>query len=384
MLPENTKIMSADDHMIEPAHLWVDRVPAKYRDECPRIIEIDGRQAWKYEDEITYIPMGSCRALPGFDEAGYPPAPGTARFDEIRPGCYDPVERIKDMDIDGVWGQLCFPNYSRFAGHRFFMNNHDPELARVCLKTYNDYLLDEWCGTAPDRLFGAVILPLNDIDAAVTELKRVIDKGAKAIAFSENPTVLGLPSVHTRHWDPLWELASEAELPVCMHIGSSSRLMTTSDDAPPNVLVSLIGVNSMMTCVDWLYSGILDRHRGLKVILSEGGAGWLPYILERAEKAFHDNRIKPNAAIGQAGVADSRPPKQVFAEHMYVCLVDEHFALQNLDHIGVDNVLFEGDYPHGDGLWPNNKVYLEKVLADVPEADAVKIASTNLSKILGV
>ncbi|HQV58896.1 MAG TPA: amidohydrolase family protein, partial [Ilumatobacteraceae bacterium] len=158
----------------------------------------------------------------------------------------------------------------------------------------------------------------------------------------------------------------------------------TSDDAPPNVLVSLIGVNSMMTCVDWLYSGILDRHRGLKVILSEGGAGWLPYILERAEKAFHDNRIKPNAAIGQAGVADSRPPRQVFAEHMYVCLVDEHFALKNLEHIGVDNVLFEGDYPHGDGLWPNNKVYLEKVLAEVPDDDAVKIASTNLSKILGV
>jgi len=384
MLPEGTKIMSADDHMIEPAHLWVDRVPAKYRDDCPRIIEIDGRQAWKYEDEITYIPMGSCRALPGFDEAGYPPAPGTARFDEIRPGCYDPVERINDMDIDGVWGQLCFPNYARFAGHRFYMNNHDPELAQICLRTYNDYLLDEWCGTDPNRLFGAVILPLNDIDAAVAELHRVIDKGAKAIAFSENPTVLGLPSVHTRHWDPLWELASDAELPICMHIGSSSRLMTTSDDAPPNVLVSLIGVNSMMTCVDWLYSGILDRHRGLKVILSEGGAGWLPYILERAEKAFHDNRIKPNAAIGQAGVADSRPPRQVFAEHMYVCLVDEHFALKNLEHIGVDNVLFEGDYPHGDGLWPNNKVYLEKVLAEVPDDDAVKIASTNLSKILGV
>lgn len=384
MLPENTKIMSADDHLIEPAHLWVDRVPAKYRDACPRIVEIDGRQAWKYEDEITYIPMGSCRALPGFDEAGYPPAPGTARFDEIRPGCYDPVERIKDLDIDGVWGQLCFPNYARFAGHRFYMNNHDHELGLVCLRTYNDYLLDEWCATNPERLYGAVILPLHDVDEAVKELQRVIAKGAKAVAFSENPTVLGFPSVHTRHWDPIFEVASEAELPVCMHIGSSSRLVTTSDDAPPNVLVSLIGVNSMMTCVDWLYSGILDRHRGLKVILSEGGAGWLPYIMERAEKAFHDNRIKPNAAIGQAGVADSRPPKQVFSEHMYVCLVDERFALKNLDDIGVDNVLFEGDYPHGDGLWPNNKVYLEKVLADVPDEDAVKIASTNLRGILKV
>ena len=110
MLPPSARLISADDHMIEPRHLWVDRIPAKFRDDCPRIVEKDGREAWLYEGELTYMPMGSCRAAPGFGEAGYPPAPGTARYDEIRPGCYDPVERIKDMDIDGVWGQLIFPN----------------------------------------------------------------------------------------------------------------------------------------------------------------------------------------------------------------------------------------------------------------------------------
>ena len=173
--------------------------------------------------------MGSCRALPGFDPAGYPPAPGTARFDEIRPGCYDPVERIKDMEIDGVWGQLCFPNFARFAGHRFFLGVKDLELGQACLRTYNDYLLDEWCATDPARLFGTVILPLFDVDLAVAELKRVLDKGAKAVAFSENPTVLGLPSIHTNHWDPLFEVASDAQIPICTHIGSSSRLVTTSE-----------------------------------------------------------------------------------------------------------------------------------------------------------
>ena len=382
MLPENAKIMSADDHMIEPPHLWVDRVPSRYRDGCPRIVEVDGRQAWLYEDELTYIPMGSCRALPGFSEAGYPPAPGTARFDEIRPGCYDPVERLKDMDIDGVWGQLCFPNYARFAGHRFFLNVRDQALGLACLRTYNDYLLDEWCATDPDRLFGSVILPLYDLGEAIGELERVIAKGARAIAFSENPTVLGLPSVHTDHWDPLWAVANEAGLPVCMHIGSSSKLVTTSVDAPPTVLVSLNGLNSMMACVDWLFSGILERYPRLKVILSEGGAGWIPYLLERADKAFHDGRIARDLSIGQAGVAATMPPRQVFAEHMYVCLVDERFALRSLDDVPVDNLLFEGDYPHGDGLWPNNRAYLEKALADVPDADALKIAETNLRALL--
>jgi predicted TIM-barrel fold metal-dependent hydrolase len=384
MLPANTQLMSADDHMIEPPHLWVDRVPAKYRDDCPRIVEIDGRQAWSYNGEITYIPMGSCRPLPGFDEAGYPPAPGTARFDEIRPGCYDPVERIKDMDIDGVHGQLCFPNFARFAGHRFFLNVQDQELGLACLKTYNDYLLDEWCATDPARLYGAVILPLNDLDEALQEFDRVVAKGAKALAFSENPTVLGLPSVHTDHWDPLWERVNDAGIPVCMHIGSSSKLVTTSAEAPPTVLVSLNGVNSMMAGVDWLLGGTLERFPNINVILSEGGAGWIPYILERADKAFHDKRIKPNAAIGQTSKGGSIPPSQLFRRQMFVCLVDEYFALRSLGDIPVDNLLWEGDYPHGDGLWPNNHRYLEKALAEVPDEDAVKIAETNLRKLLSV
>jgi predicted TIM-barrel fold metal-dependent hydrolase len=381
MLPSTARLMSADDHIIEPPHLWVDRVPSQYRERCPRIVEIKGREAWLFEDELTYIPMGSCRALPGYDEAGYPPAPGTARFDEIRPGCYDPIERISDMDIDGVWGQLCFPNYARFAGHRFFLNVKDGDLGLACLRTYNDYLLDEWCATDRSRLFGAAILPLHDINLAVAELQRVAAKGASALAFSENPTVLGLPSVHTEHWDPLWAVVQETGIPVCMHIGSSSRLMTTSADAPPTVLVSLNGVNSMMAAVDWLLSGTLERFPRINVMLSEGGAGWIPYVLERADKAFHDRRLKHNPRIGQSA-RTALPPSELFARQVYVCLVDEHFALRSLGDIPVDNLLWEGDYPHGDGLWPHNYDYLEKALAEVPDEDSVKIVETNLRRLL--
>jgi predicted TIM-barrel fold metal-dependent hydrolase len=384
MLLASTKILSADDHVIEYPSLWADRVPARDRDRCPRIVEVDGRQAWEYEGELTYIPMGSCRALPGFREEGYPPAPGTANFSEIRPGCYDPAERLKDMDMDGVWGQLCFPNYARFAGHRFFFNVKDMDLGLTCLRAYNDYLLDEWCATDAARLYGAVILPLHDVTLAVAELERTAAKGAKAIAFSENPTVLGLPSVHTDHWDPLWSAVEATGLPVCMHIGSSSRLMTTSPDAPPTVLVSLNGVNSMMAAVDWLMSGILERYEGIKVMLSEGGAGWIPYMLERMDKAFHDKRIRPNQSIGQTSKGGAMLPSELFKRQMYVCLVDERFALRSLGDIPVDNLLFEGDYPHGDGLWPDNRKYLQKALADVSDGDAGKIAYSNLAELLAL
>jgi len=384
MLTPNTRIYSADDHLIEPAHLWVDRVPARYRDRCPRIIEIDGREAWTFEDSLYFLTMGSCRPLEGFSEAGYPPAPGTARYDEIRPGCYDPFERIKDMDIDGVWGQLCFPNYARFAGHRFYLDVKDRDLALVCLRAYNDYLLDEWCATAPDRLFGAAILPLNDIEAAVTEFERVAAKGARAIAFSENPTVLGLPSVHTDHWDGLLAVASETGIPLCTHIGSSSRLVTTSPDAPTTVLTTLLGLNSMMAAADWILGTTLDRFPDVKIVLSEGGAGWVPYIVERADKGWRDGRLEGDPALGRVSAKASRPPSEIFRQQMYICMVDEHFVATILDQLPLDNLLWEGDYPHGDGLWPDNRTYVENLLSDVPDDVAARITSSNFCRVFNV
>ncbi len=376
MLPETVKPMSADDHLIEPANLWVDRVPAAYRDRCPRIVEVDGREYWEYEGARTPNMMGTRRPLPGFLPSGHSSMPGrgSARYDEIRPGCYDPVARLEDMDTDGVWGQLCFPDYSRFAGHRFYLGVEDLDAGVVCIQTYNDYLLDEWCATDPERLFGAVILPLHDIDLAVAELERTIAKGARALAFSENPTVLGLPSVHTAHWDRLWSIVNEAGVPVCMHIGSSSKLVTSSDDAPVSVSLTLTGMNSMLACVDWLMSGAFERFADLSIVLSEGGAGWVPYVLERADKMFHDKRFDE--------MMSHKPlPSELFAAHVYVCLVDEYFALRSLDSLPVDNMLWESDYPHGDGLWPDNRAYLDKALADVPAGDAVKIVETNFRRL---
>jgi len=381
-LPADAKIYSADDHLIEPAHLWVDRAPAKYRDRAPHIEEVDGRECWVFEDQRYLLTMGSCRPREGFSEEGYPPAPGTARYDEIRPGCYDPAERLRDMDLDGVWAQLLFPNYARFAGHRFYPDAQDQDLALWALQAYNDHLLEEWCALAPDRIFGAAILPLHRMDDAVTELERVVAKGARAVAFSENPTVLGLPSIHTDYWDPLFAAAQEMRIPLCTHIGSSSKLVSTSTDAPVTVQVTLLGVNSMMAAADWLLGNVFDRFPTLKVILSEGGTGWIPYLVERADKVWHDARIDFDPILGRMHHKPKQPPSVNFREHMYACLVDERFALTALDQLPVDNILFEGDYPHGDGLFPNNPAYLEKVLADVPDDIAVKIAGITLAGLL--
>ena len=371
MLPTATKAISVDDHIIEPPHLFQSRLPARYKDIGPRVVELDdGTQAWTFEDQVVRTKRGNTRTLPEFDQSPH----GFARFDEMRPGCYDPKERLAEMDLDGVWAQLSFPDFCRFAGHRFIACK-DKSLATLCIQAYNDFIAEEWCATDPARLMAVAVLPLWDVEAAVAEVKRVAARGVKAIAFSENPTTLELPSVYTTHWEPLWQAIAEVGLPICLHIGSSSKLLRTSPDAPDPVGLTFVGANSMMACADWLFSGILERHPTLKVAFSEGGAGWVPYVLERADDVFY--------SLGEVLPA-KRPPREIFAEHMYVCILKDNLALKTLDMIPHDNIMWESDYPHESGTFPHSRRLLDESMVDVPDHLAVKIAETNARRLFKI
>jgi predicted TIM-barrel fold metal-dependent hydrolase len=369
MLASDTRLISVDDHVIEPPSAWTDRLPARYRDVGPRIEKrADGRDVWRYEKQEVPVMPSTVRHLPGVT-----PHRDAANFDEMRPGCYDPTKRLEDMDLDGVWAQLCFPNFARFAGHRFLPTN-DPELSLLSIRAYNDFILDEWCAGAPDRLLPMMLIPFWDLEASLSEVKRLSGR-VKALAFTENPTVLGFPSVHTSHWDPLWALVVEQDLAVCMHIGSSSVLLTSSPDAPVAVQWTATGINSMLAMADWIFSGIFDRFPSMRVMLSEGGAGWVPYVLERAQKLL-------DIRGGPAGAGVSKTPHEYFRDNMFACMVTDEFAIESRYAIGVDNILWEGDFPHGDGMYPNSRTNLERVLRDVPDEEARKICQLNAQRAL--
>ena len=372
MLPPATRLISVDDHVIEHPRVWLDRLPARYHDQAPRVVELaNGRQAWRYEDVVVTLDRPIVKLHPDLTEE---PPHYQVRFDEMRPGCYDPKARLEDMEIDGVWAQLCFPNFARFAGHRFLFGQ-DRELALLCSRAYNDFILDEWCAVDPGRQLALGILPLWDVAESVREVQRLAAKGIRALAFSENPTVIGLPSIHTDHWDPLWSAIQDADLPVCMHIGSSSKMTSSSDDAPVAVARTLTGCNSMIAMADLLFSGVFERFPGVKVALSEGGAGWVPYILERAMKVWEDRGTRTGANIA---------PDELFRDHIYVCLVTDFFAIKILEDIGVDNIMWESDFPHDESAWPNDRKILEAAVANVPDDIAVKLAETNARRLFKV
>jgi predicted TIM-barrel fold metal-dependent hydrolase len=370
-LTDDMQLISTDDHLIEHPRVWQDRLPERFRHAGPRIVEVQRdeggapRQVWQYEGR-QYVQIG-LNAVAGKDphEWGVDPA----RYDEMLPGCWDPRARVEDMDLDGVQAALCFPSFPRFAG-TVFLEGENRELAAACVRAYNDFVLDEWCATAPDRLIPLVILPLWDVDARVAEVERTAGKGARAIGFPENPVPLGLPSFHTDHWDPVFAAASDAQMPLCMHFGSSGKGPKTADEAPMAVTITLFGCNSMYATADLLFSPVFHRHPGLKVALSEGGIGWVPYLLERADYTWERHRFYQN-------VDQTRRPSELFAEHVWACFIDDEHGVASRHEVGVGNITWECDYPHSDSNWPNSRKRASEVFADVPDDEVRLMVETN-------
>jgi predicted TIM-barrel fold metal-dependent hydrolase len=369
-LRDDMQLISVDDHVIEPPTLWTDRLPARHRQDGPRIVEehVDGAppaHVWMYEGRR--YPQIGLNAVAGKDPTEFGTEP--MRYSDMLPGCYEIEPRVRDMDLDGVQAAICFPSFPRFCGTTF-LGGEDKDLALLCVRAWNDFMLDEWCAGAPDRLIPIAILPLWNIDAAISEAQRTIAKGARTISFSENPAALGLPSFHTDHWDRLFSVLEEADVPLSLHFGSSGQAPTTAPEAPFAVTITLFGCNSMYAAADLLFSPVFHRHPRLKVALSEGGIGWIPYLVERADYVWRRHRFYQN-------VNQDRSPSELFAKHMFGCFIDDEHGLASRATIGLDRILWECDYPHSDSNWPNSRKRAAEVFADVPDDEVAQIVEHN-------
>ncbi|HUZ09413.1 MAG TPA: amidohydrolase family protein [Acidimicrobiales bacterium] len=368
-LPDDVQVVSVDDHVIEHRTVWQDRLPARFREAGPRNVKDDqGRDVWMFEGRPHY--NGGLGAVAGKDKKDYGLDPTS--YDEMLPGCYDPAARVKDMDADGIWAQLPFPTFPGFAGSTLFAAD-DKELATACVAAYNDFMIDEWCAYSPERQIPLVLVPFWDVQAATREVERVAAKGAKAITFTEAPHALGLPSFHSDHWDPFLAAAQDADLPLCLHFGSGG-VPAVAPDSPFIVSIALFGLNSQQTTVDLLLSPVFRKFPRLKVALSEGGIGWMPYILERTDYSWDRHRWYQD-------VDRETRPSDIFRDHIFGCFIADEAGLRNLDLIGEDNVMFEGDYPHSDSNWPNSRKMLAESLIDVPDDTARKIAELNARRV---
>jgi predicted TIM-barrel fold metal-dependent hydrolase len=367
MLPSDAHIVSADDHIIEPPTLWQTRLPLRMRDAGPRVVEgADGEDLWIYEGR--QYPLSLIQAVVGRDLESWRRQP--FRFDDIRPGCYDARARLADMDADGVAVQTNGPSFARLGG-TVFLDGVDKDLALACVQSWNDFSIEEWCATAPDRFIPVVIVPTWDPELAVREAERTIAMGARMISFIEDPAPLGLPSFYTTHWDPFFAVVEDAGIPLSLHFGSSGRIPFDDGEGPYVVTQTLLGCNAMAALTDLVFSGVLHRFPGLKFVMSESGIGWVPYLLERLDQMWFEHRHYQDIAF------DVRP-SDVCRRNFWMCtILTESFGLSVYDSIGADRILIESDYPHADSRWPRTRERAVELLAKVPDDDARKMAELN-------
>jgi predicted TIM-barrel fold metal-dependent hydrolase len=396
-MDEFPKIISVDDHVVEPPNVWTDRLPAKYRDVGPRVVRApvkeitfvggrftpvigdrgdDGPLAdwWFYED--LRRPLVRVDSAVGVDRDHVTMTGIT--YEDMRPGSYDVKARLADMDLNWTEASLCFPTFPRFCGQTF-TEAKDRELALLCIKAYNDWMVEEWCGQSGGRLIPLIIVPLWDAELAAQEVRRNAERGVHAVCFSEIPPNLGLPSIHSGFWDPFFAACAEANMVINMHIGSGSKMPSTSSDAPAAVGSTLTFANACFSLVDWLMSGVFTKFPTLKIAYSEGQIGWIPYILHRADTVWRENRA-------WGGVADKvlEPPSELFRRHVYGCFFDDAHGLRSIDEIGADNVTYESDYPHSDSTWPNTRAIAEEQTKGLDRETIVKIMRGNAIKMLSL
>jgi len=361
-------LVSVDDHVVEPPDLFESRLSGADLEYAPRIVHKDDVEAdvWVFQGiEIPNVGLNAVAGRPP-EEYGFEPT----AFDEIRRGAYDIHERVRDMDANGMLGSMCFPSMTGFCG-QLFSRAPDLGMGLRLLQAYNDWHIDEWCGTYPGRFIPLGLVPAWDPEAMAAEVHRIAAKGCHAITFSENPAKLGWPSFHSPHWDPFWRACEEEGTVVCLHIGSSSDIAMTAVDAPIDVMITVTPMNLFSCAADLIWSRVLREFPNLKIALSEGGIGWIPYFLDRIDYVYHHHKAWTHQDFGD------RLPSQVFNDNFITCFIDDPSGLRNLDVINTDKVTWECDYPHSDSTWPQAPELFMKAAGHLPDDIIEKITWQN-------
>jgi predicted TIM-barrel fold metal-dependent hydrolase len=366
MRVEDMVLVSIDDHVIEPPDMFEQHMPEKYRDQAPKVVrQPDGSDRWVFQgNEAGHFALGAVASWPkdewNMDPGGYA---------EMRPGCYDVHERVRDMNAGGVLASMTFPTFAGFAGNHL-SRGEDRKLTAIAFSAWNDWHIDEWCGAYPGRFIPLSIVPLRDPDAMVAEIHRVARKGSLAVSLPEMPHLLGLPSFYTDYWDPVFRALSEMGLVTCLHIGMAFNSIALPAEAPDHHRVILSPLLCALTVTDLFVANVFRRFPDLKVALSEGGIGWIPFYLDKIDRHI-ENQQWTGLVVDDHG----KSATEVFREHVLACFISDPSTLVLRDRIGIDNIAWECDYPHSDSTWPLGPEELRQ------ELDGARLADQEIEQI---
>jgi predicted TIM-barrel fold metal-dependent hydrolase len=365
-------IISVDDHLMEPPHTFEGRLAHKFADAAPQVVETEeGHQVWVFEG-APYFQVGfMCVAGRAREDQRYEPA----RFDEIRPGAFDAKARVHDMDINGVYASVNYPSGVTGFGGTLFAEAKDPELGHACIEAWNDWIHEEWATPYPERFIPLAITNLRDPERGAVEIRRNAKRGFKAVTIPEQPHNQGLPSVFQPHWEPIVRACAETETVLSLHVGSSGFGKLPPGSPMLELGATKFGPMAIETCAEWLWSGWPAKYPELKIAIAESGIGWVAMLADRLDN------IMARSGYGAGWPDERNSPSRVLRRNFWFCMIDDPSTISTLPHVGVDHVVAESDYPHGDGTWPDTQAVMQRLLGDLPVEWIRKITHENAAKL---
>jgi len=363
------KIMDADAHMCEPAGLWLERLDRRFRDRAPRVVRNFKGQKGEFfvvDEHNNMRVAGAFATGRTFDEKFL-----ESGLADALPGGWDPAARLKDMELDGV---ECAVLYTTFGFALFRIE--DPEFQQACFRAYNDWLA-EFVSYAANRFAGLALIPLHDPDAGAKELVRCARLGLKGALIWAAP-----PDDRPYHfpiYDPLWATAQHYQLPLSLHLGTARR--DTLAETDPGIFYTRAVARTLdvqNTILTMIFGGVLERFPRLKIVSAENDIGWVPFLMERADKYYR--RWKQGYKI-----EISLKPSEYFARQVYATFIDDPEGLRVYHHFagGADNFMWSTDYPHQAATWPHSREVVARDFQSLPEDDRRKIIRENTARLYG-
>lgn len=369
------RLISADSHFIEPPDLWHNYLEADLRERGPRVVRKNGHEEWEMEGTI-FNPLGTASAgvRPGQPLRLH----GTYEEDVPRTG-WDPHERLREMDRVGIDGEVLYGTQAIFLH-----NARDPELKFACMRAFNTWAAD-FCSVAPARLKAVGLLPFENPDVEIEEMKRIRKLGLVSVFISVDPGE-GQDYADPRY-DRFWAAAQELDMPVSLHAGSDKNVSAYEDLV--RRIIFEAPIRRALTML--IAGGTFERFPRLKVVSVENDVGWIPYFMQllpgietRHKLLAQQGRLEDARAFG-ADVAFSLPIVEYVRRNIWhTFLARDRCWIPLREKIGVDHLMWGSDYPHPEGgAWPEPRRVVDELLRDVSEGEKRKMAGDNATQLYG-
>jgi len=390
-LLKGIRIIDADTHLSEPHDLWTRHAPAALRERVPRVKMRNGKRAWVIDDDIPIGTGEGAQPSGAIRKDGHKP-PGMwfkgAQIEDIHAGSHDWKARLAFMDETGVEAQIVYPNILGFGGQKAV--KVDAQLRLAVTQIFNDAMA-EMQRESKGRLLPMALLPWWDVALSVKEAERCHAMGMRGININSDPQGHvdeqgnRLPDLGQPAWNPLWELCQSLDIPVNFHIGASEQTMnwmgsqpwpSLSDERGLVVGSTMLFANNGRVMANLMMSGLLDRYPKLKFVSVESGLGWIPFILEALDYQFKEINTKVKLEL---------LPTEYFARNFYACFWFEQRMQEHMIRaVGVDNVMFETDFPHPTCLYPGALKHAARGLATFNLEERRKIMGGNAAKVYSI